>query len=411
MARARLAASGVDAPDLAGQAKNLALATFAFTATFWAWNIIGPLAVRYTDSMSLSGTQKALIVATPVLVGSLGRIPVGALTDRFGGRMMFPVLTLAAVPFVVLVAVAGEAESFPLMLVFGFFLGIAGTTFAVGIPFVNAWYQADRRGFATGVFGAGMGGTALSSALTPRMVEHFGYLATHVIIAAALVVVAAISWFGMRNSPQWAPNTSPVMPKLKAAGRLPVTWQMSFLYAVTFGGFVAFSTYLPTYLKDIYDFALTAAGTRTAGFAIAAVMARPVGGFLSDRIGPRAVLVISLLGTAVMAVALAFQPPLEVPAGAAFVAMAAFLGLGAGGVFAWVALQAPKEQVGTVSGLVGAAGGLGGYFPPLVLGATFDMVFAGYGFGLILLAVVAAGALAFTLLAIPRTARELQSDA
>ena len=395
--------------ELAGQGRNLALATFAFTATFWAWNLIGPLAVRYTEAMSLSGTQKALVVATPVLVGSVGRIPVGALTDRFGGRVMFPVLTLATVPFVVLVAVAGEAGSFPLLLVFGFFLGIAGTTFAVGIPFVNAWYQADRRGFATGVFGAGMGGTALSSAFTPRMVKQFGYLETHVIIAVALVVVAAISWFGMRNSPQWTPNTAPVMPKLTAAARLPVTWQMAFLYAVTFGGFVAFSTYLPTYLKDIYDFDLTAAGTRTAGFAIAAVIARPVGGALSDRIGPRVVMGISLMGTAVMAIVLAFQPPLEIPAGAAFVAMAFFLGLGAGAVFAWVALQAPKEQVGTVSGLVGAAGGLGGYFPPLVLGATFDAVFAGYGFGLVLLAVVAVGALAFTFMVIPKTAREMES--
>jgi MFS transporter, NNP family, nitrate/nitrite transporter len=129
---------------------------------------------------------------------------------------------------------------------------------------------------------------------------------------------------------------------------------------------VAFSTYL----KDIYDFDLTAACTHTAGFAIAAVIARPVGGALSDRIGPRVVMGISLRGTAVMAIVLAFQPPLEIPAGAAFVAMAFFLALGAGAVFAWVALQAPKEQVGTVSGLVGAAGGLGGYLPPLVLGAT-----------------------------------------
>ena len=395
--------------DLAGQGRNLALATLAFTATFWAWNLIGPLAVRYTSAMSLSGPQKALMVATPVLVGSIGRVPVGALTDRFGGRVMFPILTLATVPFVVLVALAGEADSYPLLLLFGFFLGIAGTTFAVGIPFVNAWYQADRRGFATGVFGAGMGGTALSSAFTPRMVEHFGYLATHIIIAVALVAVAAISWFGMRNAPTWSPNTSPVMPKLKAAARLPVTWQMAFLYAVTFGGFVAFSTYLPTYLKDIYDFDLTAAGTRTAGFAIAAVIARPIGGALSDRIGPRVVMGISLIGTAVMAVILAFQPPLEIPAGMAFVLMALFLGLGAGGVFAWVAQQAPKEQVGTVSGLVGAAGGLGGYFPPLVLGATYDAVFAGYGFGLILLAVVAVGALAFTFLGIPKTAREAES--
>ncbi len=395
MSASTTAASTTTAP-LTGHTRNLALATFAFAVTFWAWNLIGPLGVRYTQQLQLSGSQKALLVATPVLVGSLGRIPVGALTDRLGGRVMFPALTLLSVPFVLLVALAGNVKSFALLLVFGFFLGIAGTTFAVGIPFVNAWFAPARRGFATGVFGAGMGGTALSAFFTPRFVTWFGYTATHVIMALALVATAAICWFGMRNSPAWTPNTDPVVPKLSAALRLPVTWRMSFLYAVAFGGFVAFSTYLPTYLKDIYSFDLTAAGTRTAGFAIAAVVARPLGGILSDRIGPRSVLAISLAGTAALAVVLALRPPLELPAGIAFVAIAFFLGLGTGGVFAWVARLAPPERVGTVTGLVGAAGGLGGYFPPLVMGATFEKVFGGYGFGLALLCLVALGALAFT---------------
>jgi MFS transporter, NNP family, nitrate/nitrite transporter len=396
--------------DLSGQGKNLALATWAFAITFWAWNIIGPLGVRYTGEMGLSSSQKALLVATPVLVGAVGRIPVGALTDRYGGRIMFPILTLVSVPFVLLVALAGNLKSFPLMLVFGFFLGIAGTTFAVGVPFVNAWYQADRRGFATGVFGAGMGGTALSSALTPRMVTWFGYTMTHVIIALLLVATAALCWTAMRNSPAWKPNTDPVVPKLSAAMKLPVTWQMSLLYAVAFGGFVAFSTYLPTLLKDVYSFDLTAAGTRTAGFAIAAVLARPIGGSLSDRIGPRAVVGISMAGTAVMAAILAFEPPLELAAGASFVAIAFFLGLGTGGVFAWVARLAPPERVGSVTGLVGAAGGLGGYFPPLVLGATYGKVFDHYGFGLMLLCLVAVAALVFALVGV-KDSRDRQARA
>jgi NNP family nitrate/nitrite transporter-like MFS transporter len=383
-----------------GQTRNLVLATVAFAVSFWAWNMVAPLGVRYTGELDLSDSQKSLLVATPVLVGSVGRILAGALTDRLGGRLMFPVLMVAAAPFVVLVAVAGEAGSYALLLVFGFFLGIAGTTFAVGIPFVNAWYEQSRRGFATGVFGAGMGGTALSAFFTPRFVDWFGYVATHVIVAAALVAMAAVCWLLMRDAPGWTPNTAPVLPKLRAAARLPVTWQMSFLYAVAFGGFVAFSTYLPTYLNDIYDFDLTAAGTRTAGFALAAVVARPLGGVLSDRIGPRAVVAISLAGTTVLAVVVAFQPPLEVPAGIAFVALAFFLGLGTGGVFAWVARLAPPEKVGTVTGVVGAAGGLGGFFPPLVMGATYELVLPGYGVGLTLLAITAAGALAFALLGV-----------
>lgn len=408
MTREANSQAALEESEMSGQAKNLALATLAFAMSFWAWNIIGPLAVRYTAQMHLNGGQKALLIATPVLVGSVGRILAGALTDRYGGRVMFPVLMLMATPFVLLVAVAGNRKSFGLMLLFGFFLGIAGTTFAVGIPFVNAWYRAERRGFATGVFGAGMGGTALSAFFTPRFVTWFGYTATHVIIALALVATAALSWFAMRNSPAWQPNTNPVVPKLVAASKLAVTWQMAFLYAVCFGGFVAFTTYLPTYLKDIYDFDLTAAGTRTAGFAIAAVVARPVGGVLADRIGPRTVVAIALAGTAALAFVAALQPPLEVPAGITFVTLALFLGLGMGGVFAFVGKQAPPERVGAVTGIVGAAGGLGGYFPPLVMGATFEILFAGYGLGLALLVVVALGALAFTYLGIHDNPRREQ---
>lgn len=383
-----------------GQKKNLVLALWAFTISFWAWNLVGPLGVRYAEQMSLSATQKSLLVATPVLVGSVGRIPVGALTDKLGGRVMFTVLLIASVPFVLLVAVAGHAKSYPLMLLFGFFLGIAGTTFATGIPFVNAWYEQSRRGFATGIFGAGMGGTALSSFFTPRFVKWFGYGATHVIIAVALLLTAALMWSAARNSPRWQPTTESVVPKLMAAAKLTITWQMSFLYAVAFGGFVAFSTYLPTYLKDVYDFNLTGAGTRTAGFAIAAVIARPVGGAISDRIGPRTVAAVAFAGAAVLAVVVSLIPPPELAAGTTFIVLALFLGLGTGAVFAWVGKQAPPKRVGAVTGIVGAAGGLGGYFPPLVMGATYNAVDHRYTIGLVLLTIVAIIACVYTLVGI-----------
>jgi NNP family nitrate/nitrite transporter-like MFS transporter len=385
-----------------GQTKNLILALIGFTITFWAWNIIAPLGTRYSAELGLSATQTSLLVAMPVLVGSLGRVPVGALADRYGGRLMFTVLTLASAVPVLLVAFAGSLKSYALLLVFGFFLGLAGTTFAVGIPFVNAWFEPARRGFATGVFGAGMGGTALSAFFTPRMVRSIGYVPTHLIIAGALVVVGVLLWLLMRDSPAWKPNLAPVVPKLVAAAKLPLTWRMSFLYAVAFGGFVAFSTYLPTYLKNVYNFGLTEAGTRTAGFAIAAVIARPIGGIVADKIGPRTVVAISLAGAAVMSVIIALRPPPEIPAGTSFVFMALFLGLGTGGVFAWVAELAPAERVGTITGIVGACGGLGGFFPPLVLGATYNEAEHSYTIGLVLLTITAAGALLFTLFGIRR---------
>ncbi|AXY51929.1 MULTISPECIES: nitrate/nitrite transporter [Rhodococcus] len=380
----------------ARRSSNLALATWVSAINFWAWNMIGPLSTTYAGDLSLSSTQASILVATPILVGSLGRIVVGSLTDRYGGRVMFIAISLASIVPVLAVGVAGSVGSYPLLLVFGFFLGIAGTIFAVGIPFANNWYEASRRGFATGVFGAGMVGTALSAFFTPRFAEWFGLLVTHVIVAAALAVTAGVCFLVMRDSPQFRPNTDAVVPKLAAALKLRVTWEMSFLYAVVFGGFVAFSNYLPTYIKTIYGFSAVDAGARTAAFALAAVLARPIGGALSDRIAPKYVVLVSFAGTAAMAAIAIAQPPPDVWSAATFILLAIFLGIGTGGVFAWVARRAPATSVGSVTGLVAAAGGLGGYFPPLVMGATYDSADNDYTIGLLLLVATALVALVYT---------------
>ncbi|MFI6500592.1 nitrate/nitrite transporter [Nonomuraea typhae] len=372
--------------------RNLVLATAAFAVTFWAWNLIGPLSGSYSGALHLSPTQTSMLVAIPVLVGSLGRIPAGMLADRFGGRLMLAIICFVSIVPVLFV---GWAGSYGWLLFWGFILGIPGTSFAIGIPFVNAWYEPARRGFATGVFGAGMGGTALSAFFTPRLVESFGRSTTHVIMAAALAVMGVIVLVLGRNAPGWTPSAEPALPRMKDALKIKATWQCAFLYAVAFGGFVAFSTYLPTLLQNVYAFAQTEAGLRTAGFSIAAVIARPLGGICSDRIGPARVLTISFAGAVVMALVLALKPPLEIPAGASFVLMAFFLGLGTGGVFALVARLVEAPRVGTVTGLVGAAGGLGGYFPPLVMGAVYTATGA-YTIGYLLLALTALAAVFYT---------------
>ncbi|MBB5080931.1 MFS transporter [Nonomuraea endophytica] len=373
--------------------RNLVLATAAFAITFWAWNLIGPLSGSYSKALHLSPTETSMLVAIPVLVGSLGRIPVGMLADKFGGRLMFAIICFVSIVPVLFV---GWSDSYASLLLWGFLLGIPGTSFAIGIPFVNAWYEPARRGFATGVFGAGMGGTALSAFFTPRLVESLGRSTTHLIMGAALAVMGVIMLLASRNSPAWQPSTEPALPRMKDAMKIKATWQCAFLYAVSFGGFVAFSTYLPTLLQNVYEFAQTEAGLRTAGFSIAAVIARPLGGISSDRVGPIRVLAISFAGALAMAVVLAFKPPLEIPAGVSFVLMAFFLGLGAGGVFALVAKLVEASRVGTVTGLVGAAGGLGGYFPPLVMGAVYTATGA-YTIGYLLLALTALIALLYTL--------------
>lgn len=365
---------------------NLALATAAFALTFWAWNLIGPLSRTYSEELGLSPTQTSILVAFPVLVGSLGRIPVGTLTDRYGGRVMFTIICFLSIVPTFLVGIS--SSSFGMLLLWSFFLGIAGTSFAIGVPFVNAWYRPGRRGFATGVFGAGMGGTALSAFLTPRLVEALGLFTTHLVMCVALAAMGVIMWLFARDAPEWRPQTEPALPRIRESLKLKATWQASALYALVFGGFVALSTYLPTLLSTGYDYVQTEAGMRTAGFAVAAVVARPIGGILSDRIGPVRVCLISFFGTCLFAVLLALQPPAEFPAGFTFVLIAVALGLGTGAVFALVAKLVDPSRVGTVTGLVGAAGGLGGYFPPLLMGVVFQATGA-YTLGFVLLALVA----------------------
>ncbi len=388
--------AGAAAPgQLKGQLGQILLATLASTVGFWAWMSIAPLQKTYATELGLNEGQISLMLATPVLVGALGRVVVGALTDRFGGRKMFTLVLLGAAPAVLLVAFAGTIKSFPLLIVAGFYLGVAGTIFAVGVPFSSAWYAPERRGFANGVFGMGMIGTAVSAFFTPRLSLTIGFFPTHLLIAAVMVGVAALVWFFLRESPAWTPSRQPLVPKVMGALRLGITWQMSFLYAIVFGGFVAFSTYLPKYLTTVYagEVDPVGAGTRTAIFAVAAVIARPIGGILADRFGPKVVALTSLAAVVILAYVVGLQPPEGIVTGATFLAMAAGMGLGMGAVFAWIGPSTPKDKVGAVSGVVAAAGGLGGYFPPLVMGATYHADTNSYSLGLWLLVVAASVAL------------------
>ncbi|KAF0649911.1 MFS transporter [Streptomyces fradiae] len=373
----------------------LALATVGFAVNFWAWALLSPLAPRFKDDLGLSSFEQSLLVAVPVVVGSLGRIPVGALTDRYGGRLMFPLVSGATVVPVLYLGLAGHA-SFAALLVGGFFLGIGGTAFAVGVPFVNAWFPPERRGLAIGVFGAGMGGTAISALTTVRLVDATTMPAPFLITAGVLVAYAVVAALLLRDAPGRTVPAEPLVRRLAATVRLPVTWQASALYAVAFGGYVAFSVYLPTYLRTGYGLTQADAANRMAGFVLLAVAMRPVGGWLSDRLGPVRVLAGSLAVVVAGAVVQAFTPPLAPLGTVAFLSMAAALGAGSGATFALVALLTPAGRVGSVTGVVGAAGGLGGFLPPLVMGTLYGR-YETYAAGLALLAVVAAAALVYTL--------------
>jgi len=366
----------------------LAMATLGFALNFWAWALLSPLAVSFTAALDLSAFQQSLLVAVPVVVGSLGRIPVGALTDRYGGRLMFSIISLVTVVPVLYLGLLGHS-SLAALLVGGFFLGIAGTAFAVGVPFVSAWFPPERRGFAIGVFGAGMGGTAISALTTVRLVDASSMRTPFVITAAVLTVYGVVAAVVLRDSPTRTVPTESLGRRLRGAAALPITWQAAALYAIGFGGYVAFSVYLPTYLKNAYLLTPADAANRMAGFVLVAVLMRPVGGWLSDRIRPGSVLSVAFAVVAVGAVVQSATPTL-VPLGTAvFLSMAAALGTASGATFALVAQRAPAAKVGSVTGIVGAAGGLGGFVPPLVMGSIFGHS-GDYRTGLLALAVMAA---------------------
>jgi MFS transporter, NNP family, nitrate/nitrite transporter len=377
---------------------QLAVATVGFMLTFWAWALISPLGSRYATRLDLSSLEQALVVATPVLVGSLGRIPVGALTDALGARRMMPaisMLTILPVLFIGLVA-----DTLPLLLLGGLFLGLGGTSFAVGVPHVNRWFAPERRGTAIGIFGAGMGGTAISAFTTVPITDNWGAKAPFILVAAVLAVYAVVAALTLVDPPGWKGSSARGFAvRAWNTGRNPVTLRLSFLYAVGFGGFVAFSVYLPSYLKDEFGLTQSDAAYRTAGFVIVAVVMRPVGGWLSDRLHPVPVLAGAFAVAAVLAILVSFQLDL-VPIGTiGFLGLAAALGAAAGACFALVARLVPPEQVGATTGIVGAAGGLGGFFPPLVMGAV-KAATGDYTLGFLLLAATAAAAAAFTWLAV-----------
>ena len=373
----------------------LGMATVGFVLTFWAWALLSPLGAHFKQTLGLTSFQQALIVALPVIVGALGRIPVGALTDRYGGRLMFPVISFATIVPVLFLGLAGY-RSLPGVLVGGFFLGLAGTSFAVGVPFVNAWFPPQRRGLAIGIFGMGMGGTAISALTTVKLAAHWGIQVPFLVVAGVLAVYGVAGAMILRDAPWRAIPAQPALSRLVATLKLRITWQASALYAVGFGGFVAFSVYLPTYLKNAYLLTQTDAANKMAGFVLLAVVMRPVGGWLSDRLAPAPVLAVAFAVVTAGAIAQSLTPALAPGGTIAFLAMAAALGAAAGAVFALVAQRAPAQQVGAVTGVVGAAGGLGGFVPPLVMGGIYGAT-GSYAWGLIALAVVAAGAMSYTL--------------
>lgn len=360
----------------------LLLVTAAYAASFAAWTLVGALAPIFAATWALSATQVGWLVAVPVAVGALARLPIGMLADRFGARGVLCALVLVQMAAAMMMS---DATDYTGLLVIAALLGLGGGTFAAGAQFVGRWFPRGTAGLAFGVFGLGNAGAALTAGLAPVLWDLGGSRAVAGVYAAALAVMA-IAFYGFARVPAGLPLAH--ARDLRGALRTAGAWQLSFLYVISFGGFLALSVHLATVLVDVYALSPAQAGRHVAAFAVIGTLARPVGGLLSDRWGGRRLLHGVFPLVTVLALALAMEPA-HLTGTTIILLLGVMLGLGNGAVTQLVAEQFPTA-VGTVNGLVGAVGSLGGLLLPVAQGIGQDLT-GSYVFGFLLLAVLAQG--------------------
>jgi NNP family nitrate/nitrite transporter-like MFS transporter len=361
-----------------GNTTVLSFATVAFGACFAVWALYSPLGPYFREELHISESQLALLISIPALLGSAMRIPMGILTDMYGGRKVFSLLML----FCFFPAMAATyANTYAFLLVCGLLFGMSGTSFAVGVPHVARWYPQHRQGVALGIYGIGNVGAALATLFAPRLIAYFGgdWHSIFPIYATPCLIMAILYWWFTTDAPTTArPKT--ISEILGVIRRAPLAWTFCVFYWATFGGFVCFSLFLPSYFKKVYNITPVQAGDLATLFIFTTSFIRPIGGYLADRMNGRKILLVLYTLAAALLILEGLKPNLTV-ASAAFILLGALLGIGNGVVFKLVPTYFAAET-GAVGGLVGAAGGLGGFFMPLVLGASRDMTgsyFTGFG--------------------------------
>lgn len=362
----------------------LAASTLAFMVCFVVWMMFGVLGVQLRSDLQLNSTEFGLLTATPVLTGALMRLPLGAWTDRFGGRIVMTILlAVCAIP-VYVVSFATQLWQF---LLIGLFLGCVGASFAVGTPYVARFFPPARRGFAMGVFGAGTVGAAINLFVTPSLQAAYGWRFVPRVYAIALLVTAVIFWFASAPDPGAGKSGGSWLTSFRVL-RDPRVWRLCQYYSITFGGFTALSLWIPQYLKSEYGLTLVAASAFAAGFSLPGSVLRALGGALADRFGAQAVTWWGLWVAWICLFLLSYPSTdfvihtidgtttlhLRVPL-AGFVALTFALGavfaFGMASTFKYVADDFP-DNMGVVTGIVGLAGGLGGFLLPILFGALLD---------------------------------------
>ncbi len=346
-----------------GNLPTLACAFLYFCISCMAWMLVGGLANSIIPDMGkLSDFDKGLMVAVPVLGGSILRLVLGPMTDHFGARKTALIgLSLTLVPLAM-----GWlwADSYAKILVVGLLLGVAGASFAAALPLAGRWYPPRYQGFVLGIAGAGNAGTALATFFGSRLAVAYGWHATFGMALVPVAITLAVFAIFARDSP-----THPAPKHLAdylGVLKMPENGWFCLFYAVTFGGFVGLVSFLAIFFKDQYGLTKIQAGNFVALCAVTGSFIRPLGGYLADRLGGVRVLTALYLGVAATMAGVATLPAFG-PCAALLVAVMALLGMGNGAVFQLVPQRFPKE-IGVVTGIVGAAGGLGGFLLPTLLG-------------------------------------------
>jgi NNP family nitrate/nitrite transporter-like MFS transporter len=347
----------------AGHAPTLIAAFLYFDVSFMVWLLPGALANSIVPEFGLSDSRKGLMVAVPLLGGAVLRLALGLLADRIGARRA-GLLGMAATTLPLLLGWLW-ADSFPAMLLVGLLLGAAGASFAAALPLAGRWYPPRYQGLAMGIAGAGNSGTALATFFGPRLAAAWGWHAVFGLALVPLLAVMAFFWAFAKDSPD---RPEPRAPSAYAdLLKLGDTWWFCLLYSITFGGFVGLASYLNIFFLGQYGVSKVEAANFATLCVIAGSALRPVGGHLADRFGGVRMLMGLYLAAGLAMFGLSALPPLSAGTLLLFAAMAA-LGMGNGAVFQLVPQRFPRE-IGVTTGLVGAAGGLGGFLLPTALGA------------------------------------------
>ncbi len=347
----------------AGHAPTLISAFLYFDVSFMVWLLPGALANSIVADFGLTDSQKGLMVAVPLLGGAVLRLALGLLTDRIGARRA----ALLGMVLTCLPLVLGWvwADTFPKLLLVGLLLGVAGASFAAALPLASRWYPPQFQGLAMGIAGAGNSGTALATFFGPRLAAVWGWHAVFGLALIPLLATLGVFFACAQDSPN-----QPAPRPLRAYGdvlRMRDTWWFCLLYGITFGGFVGLASFLNVFFLSQYGLTRVQAGSFATLCVIAGSMLRPLGGYLADRFGGIRMLTMLYVGAGLMMLGLATLPPLAAATAFLFLGMAC-LGMGNGAVFQLVPLRFPRE-IGVTTGIIGAAGGLGGFLLPTVLGA------------------------------------------